>query len=108
MMVLLPASCFLGGAVLLATVLGIALPRLRWPSVMVGSAGLLAGTLAALVYTLVHMAEGTDIDFIPHEPAALWFVAAYGWAGLLAALAIALRTRSRRDAEPPARLRRVV
>ncbi len=51
---------------------------------------MLAGTLAALAYTLFHLSRGLAIDSIPHEPAAQWFVAAFGWIGLLAILAMAL------------------
>ena len=68
---------------------------------------MLAGAAAALTYTLRHLLLGVDIDFIPHEPAAEWFVAAFGWAGLATALVIAgvpgLRTRLRRELETAGR-----
>ena len=105
MTVLLEASSFLGAAVLLATVVGFALSRRRAQSAVVGSAGLLAGTLAALGYTLYHLARGIGIDFIPHQRAAVWFMAAFGWAGLLAAAAPARRARRDAPTEVPAKLR---
>ena len=99
---LLELSTFLGAAVLFFTVWCLATARRRVLGVLVGCAGMLTGALAALVYTLVHMARGVDIDFIPHEPAAQWFVAGFGWSGVLVLLAAAFvpSVRSRVNGPP--------
>ena len=83
-------STFLGAAVLLWTAYCLVVPGRRLLGIVVGSVGMLAGTLAALVYTLHHVRLGVDLDFIPHEPAAQWFVAVFGWAGLATALVASL------------------
>jgi hypothetical protein len=83
-------STFLGAAVLFWTAYCLAVPRRRVQGVVLGSLGMLAGALAAFSYTLFHFRRGLDIDSIPHEPAAQWFVAAFGWIGLLAIVAMAL------------------
>jgi hypothetical protein len=89
-------STFLGAGVLFWSVWCLAVPRRRATGIVVGCVGLLAGTAAALAYTLHHFFRGVDLDYIPHEPAAQWFVAAFGWAGLLAAMATAFVPSVRR------------
>lgn len=86
MLLLLQISTFLGAAVLFWTAYSLAVPARRLLGIVVGCAGLLAGAGAALAYTLHHFFRGLDIDFIPHETAAQWFVAAFGWGGLAAAI----------------------
>ena len=86
---LVELSTFLGAFVILGTVWCLTRPRLRRLGIVVGCVGITAGALSALVYTLAGMRRGIDIDAIPHEPAAQWFVAVFGWAGLLAAAAAA-------------------
>ena len=79
-------STFLGAVVILGAAACLMRPRSRLLGIVVGCAGMTAGALAALLYTLGEMARGLDVDSVPHEPAAQWFVAAFGWAGLAAAL----------------------
>ena len=86
MPLLVELSTFLGAAVLFWTALCLVRPGRRLVGIVAGCAGLIAGAAAALVYTLDGLARGLDVDRIPHEPAAQWFVAAFGWGGLLAAL----------------------
>jgi hypothetical protein len=95
-------STFPGALVLLGTAWGLARPRHRRRAIAVGCIGMLAGALAALAYTLTRMAAGIDLDSIPHEPAAQWFVAAFGWAGAAAFAAIAVLPplRARVDGPP--------
>jgi hypothetical protein len=110
----LEASSFLGAAVLIWTVFSVAFRPRRVQGVVVGSVGMIAGAAAALGSTLVDVFRGVDIDHIPHEIAAQWFVAAFGWAGLLAWIAAAfvppvrdrLRKRTRTFERAERRLRK--
>jgi hypothetical protein len=83
---LVEISTFVGAVVILGTAACLMRPRRRLLGIVVGCTGMTAGALAALAYTLAEMARGLDVDSVPHEPAAQWFVAAFGWAGLLTAL----------------------
>jgi hypothetical protein len=87
---LVQISTFAGAVVILGTAACLMRPRLRRLAIVVGCTGMTAGALAALVYTLSEMARGLDVDSVPHEACAQWFVAAFGWAGLATALLAAV------------------
>ena len=103
---LLEASTFLGAGVLFWTAVCLVLPRRRLAGVFAGCLGLAAGAVADFVYTLHYLRLGMDVDAIPHERAAQWFVASFGWAGLLGALAAALVRPLRRRLEADGLARR--
>jgi hypothetical protein len=92
---LLETSTFVGGAVLVWSAFCLAVPPRRLHGVVIGVVGLLSGTCAGGAYTLHNVARGVDIDAIPHERAAQWFVAAFGWGGVAAGAALLLVPRLR-------------
>jgi len=94
-------STFPGALVLVLTAFSLLKPRLRRRAIAVGCVGMLAGALASLAYTLAGLARGIDLDFLPHEAAAQWFVAAFGWSGIAAALLVALVPAARVRVDGP-------
>jgi hypothetical protein len=90
MPLLVQLSTFVGAAALFFTAYCLSVQKRRLRGIVLGCAGMLAGAVAAAVYTLHHHLRGIELDLIPHEPAAQWFVAAYGWSFLVTALITAL------------------
>lgn len=85
------AGVLLGAAAILWATLCLSLPGRRLEGIVLGSAGLAAGSVAVLAYLLPRQLDGMDIDAIPHEPVAEWFVCAFGAAALLAKLLLVVR-----------------
>lgn len=85
------AGVLLGAAAILWATLCLTLPGRRLEGIVLGSAGLAAGSVAILAYLLPRQLRGLDIDAIPHEPVAEWFVCAFGAAALLAKLLLVVR-----------------
>ncbi len=84
-------SVLLGAGAIFWSTFCVTRPRRRLEGIVLGSAGLAAGSVAVLAYTLPLQLRGLDIDFIPNEPAAEWFVMAFGWAALLAKAVLLVR-----------------
>lgn len=87
------AFVLLGGVAMIWTTLCLVRPSRRLEGVLLGSAGLVAGGLAALVVLVPDLLRGKGLDAIPHEPVFEWFVAAFGAAVLGARVLLAVRGR---------------
>ena len=87
------AFVLLGGVAMIWTTLCLIRPARRLEGILLGSAGLISGGLAALVVLVPDLLRGKGLDAIPHEPVFEWFVAAFGAAALGARLLMAVRGR---------------
>lgn len=84
------AFVLLGGVAMVWTTLCLVRPARRREGILLGTAGLVAGGLAALAVLVPGLLRGASLHAIPHEPVFEWFVAVYGGAALVARVRLAL------------------
>lgn len=91
----------LGGVAMVWTTLCLVRPSKRREGILLGTAGLLAGGLAALAVLVPQLVRGAALDDVPHEPVFEWFVAVYGGAALAARVRLALWRKAGGPLERP-------